>query len=94
MLIDITKPLQRGRSISPISVKKKKIWVAVKYKKLPKFCLCCGKMTHGERGCCVSTPKSVYKAEAEKRYGVWMRAQSFGRVAGGGADRKGYDTGA
>ena len=45
--IDITKPLEQGRSLQ---LERKAIWVSFKYEKLPLFCFNCGRIVHGFNG--------------------------------------------
>lgn len=43
VLLDLTKPLDRGRALT---LNGKTIWVRFKFEKLPPFCYSCGRMIH------------------------------------------------
>ncbi|KAF5449950.1 hypothetical protein F2P56_030343 [Juglans regia] len=64
IVIDLQKPLARGRTIN---VRGEKLWIPVRYEKLPRFCFSCGCLIHGKGGC-------VNKSEGAEQYGVWLRA--------------------
>ena len=49
VLIDITKPLCRGRKVTLEDGTTH--WVSFKYEQLPNFCYWCGKLTHGDKDC-------------------------------------------
>lgn len=63
------KKLERLRSI----------WSIQRYEKLPRFCFQCGRIKHGLTGC----PAMAVKELIDKPYGVWLRADSTFRRAGG-----------
>jgi hypothetical protein len=71
--IDLSKPLTRG---SIIKIQDKEMWIAFKYKKLPRFCFSCGLVLH-EGGTCrdISTRRSQRREEAVE-YGSWLRVAS------------------
>jgi hypothetical protein len=48
ILIDLSKPLARGRMLH---VHKQSLWIAFKYEKLPKLCYQCSKIIHRNEGC-------------------------------------------
>ncbi|XP_059436809.1 uncharacterized protein LOC132169876 [Corylus avellana] len=69
--IDITKPLDRGRALR---LNGKSNWVEFKYEKLPMFCLRCGRIVHGPRGCPVPPPANRSAAKESNKWGVGLRA--------------------
>ncbi|XP_041019827.1 uncharacterized protein LOC121261463 [Juglans microcarpa x Juglans regia] len=64
--IELMKPLARGRTIT---MKGEKLWIPVKYEKLPRFCFECGCLIHGPQGC-------TGKLGEKLQYGVWLRADT------------------
>jgi hypothetical protein len=48
IVLDLTKPLARGRMLH---LENKFIWIPFKYEKIPKFCYSCGVIKHGKTGC-------------------------------------------
>jgi hypothetical protein len=48
ILMDITKPLPRGRKIN---IEGKSSWIHFQYERLPKFCFHCGAIAHSKTGC-------------------------------------------
>lgn len=48
LLLDLKKPLVRGLMVK---IGGKSTWVTCKYERLPKFCLSCGVIQHGNFGC-------------------------------------------
>jgi hypothetical protein len=71
VLIDIQKPLERGRSLT---IAGKAQWVSFKYENLPVFCFNCGRIVHGENGCPVRL-----RPDQKKEWGVWLRADKLRR---------------
>jgi hypothetical protein len=69
ILLDLAKPLPRGRKINIMG---KTEWITFKYERLPKFCFYCGVICHGKTGC---SRKSALRQELPQ-YGAWMRAAS------------------
>jgi hypothetical protein len=71
ILLDLAKPLQRGRRIN---IEGKSYWVSFQYERLPKFCFLCGAICHGKLGC----PKrsSLRQQQETNQYGLWLRAPS------------------
>ena len=49
VMVDITKPLCRGRVISFESGRE--LWVSFKYERLPNLCYWCGYLTYTDRDC-------------------------------------------
>ncbi|XP_042964509.1 uncharacterized protein LOC122298706 [Carya illinoinensis] len=48
IVVDLTKPLAKGRTIC---IKGERLWVSLRYEKLPRMCFVCGCIVHGNRGC-------------------------------------------
>ena len=71
VILDITKPLNRGRALS---LERKSTLVEFKYEKLPLFCLWCGCIGHGSKGCPVPASKRYSTVEETKPWGSWLRA--------------------
>jgi hypothetical protein len=69
VLIDIQKPLERGRSLT---IAGKAHLVSFKYENLPVFCFNCGKIVHGENGCLARL-----RPDQKKEWGVWLRADKL-----------------
>jgi hypothetical protein len=69
ILLDLSKPLSRGRKINIMG---KTEWITFQYERLPRFCFHCGVICHGKTGC---SRKSALRQELPQ-YGVWMRAAS------------------
>jgi hypothetical protein len=70
ILIDLSKPLPRGRKIN---VEGKANWVTFKYERLPRFCFHCGVIWHGKGGC---PKRSSFRQQEMNQYGMWLRAPS------------------
>jgi hypothetical protein len=71
ILIDLSKPLPRGRKINLQGTSR---WITFKYERLPKFCFQCGVIVHGKSGC--SRRSSFRYPEQHQEYGPWLRASS------------------
>lgn len=58
ILLDITKPLVRGRLLK---VQGRSVWIAFQYEKIPKFCFQCGVIRHGTalRDVCSAGPDGL-----------------------------------
>jgi hypothetical protein len=70
VVIDLMKPLDRGRALSLAG---KSSWVEFKYEKLPLFCYRCGCIIHGSNRCPVISNTRLNKEET-KPWGSWLRA--------------------
>jgi hypothetical protein len=55
-VIDLSKPLKRGRALV---LNSKPLWVNFKYEKLPLLCFVYGHIVHGEKGCPVWKSSSL-----------------------------------
>ncbi|XP_042983285.1 uncharacterized protein LOC122312689 [Carya illinoinensis] len=62
--VDLYKPLARCRTIN---VGGDKIWIPIRYEKLPIFCFSCGCIVHDKGGC-------ANKGGGADQYGTWLRA--------------------
>lgn len=62
--VDITKQLRRGIMVPANG---KKMWIMVKYERLPKFCYLCGKIGHVESDCENEEAKQYHS-----EYGEWL----------------------
>ncbi|KAF5454481.1 hypothetical protein F2P56_024141 [Juglans regia] len=72
VLLDLKKPLARGRTITLQGVK---TWIPIKYEKLLCFSMQCGRIIQEEEGC----PVSVSMESSSRQFGSWLRADSGGR---------------
>jgi hypothetical protein len=79
IVLDLSKPLPRGRTIR---VRDTPVWVPFKYEKIPKFCFKCGVVRHGDRGCVVSGGRKTSGGWSENEYGPWLRIPSPNRRQG------------
>lgn len=66
VMIDLSKPLRRGIMIT---LGGKKMWVDIKYERLPNLCYVCGKLGHVELECENEEGKNYMN-----EYGDWLRA--------------------
>ncbi|KAL5758730.1 hypothetical protein ACOSP7_021341 [Xanthoceras sorbifolium] len=71
--VDITKALRRGIRVL-MGDPEEEVVVVLRYERLPNFCYFCGIIGHLVRDCTCNT-KGV--EEAQYRFGVWMRANTF-----------------
>ncbi|KAL5826595.1 hypothetical protein ACOSQ3_018434 [Xanthoceras sorbifolium] len=71
--VDVTKALRRGIRVL-MGDPEEKVVVVLRYERLPNFCYFCGIIGHLVRDCTCNT-KGV--EEAQYRFGVWMRANTF-----------------
>lgn len=72
VLLDLTKPLARGRTIN---ITGEKFWIPLCYEKLPRICFSCGCIVHAG-GTCRGSSNPV---GGDKQFGVWLRAPAEGR---------------
>jgi hypothetical protein len=78
VLLDLKKPLSRGRKLK---INGSPILIHFQYEKLPKFCFQCGAIMHGGTGC--PERHDVRAQNATTQYGPWLRAPSPTRKIGG-----------
>jgi hypothetical protein len=72
ILLDLSKPLPRGRKIN---IEGNASWITFQYERLPKFCFQCGVISHGKMGC--SQRSNLRQQQQEtNQYGPWLRAPS------------------
>jgi hypothetical protein len=81
VVIDLAKPLARGRTIT---IRNKTLWVPFKYEKIPKYCFRCGVVRHGTRGCVRVGSNRANSREVETEFGPWLRVPSPTRRRGMG----------
>lgn len=71
MLIDITKPLQRGILIKP-GGDQESVWICIQYERLTDFYYCCGRIGHVMKDCRDLTLEKGKDAE-NFQFGGWLR---------------------
>jgi hypothetical protein len=81
VVLDLTKPLSRGRTIT---LRNKTMWVPFKYEKIPKYCFKCGVIRHGTRGCVRVGVQKASSRDGEQEFGPWLRVPSPNRRRGMG----------
>lgn len=81
VVLDLTKPLDRGRAITLAG---KSHWVIFKYEKLPSMCFDCGRILHEETGCPIPRKTRWSSQGGTKQWGVWIRADDRRRKTVGG----------
>jgi hypothetical protein len=79
ILIDITKPLERGRALW---LNGKMVWVNFRYEKLPHFCFNCGRIFHSMEQCSERKDSRQEGEEDPKRWGTWLRAEEVRSTQG------------
>lgn len=72
MLIDLSKPLERGRASN---LGGKSHWVIFKYEKMPLFYFHCGCIVHEKFSCPIRKSQRVNGDDGEKDWGIWLRAE-------------------
>lgn len=71
-LLDLYKPLARGRAITLHGLK---YWIPLQYEKIPRFCFKCGRILHVGDACSESDQSS----NDTHQFGTWLRAVTNGR---------------
>jgi hypothetical protein len=84
IILDLSKPIPRGRTIR---VRDKSLWVTFKYEKIPKFCFKYGVVRHGSRGCEVNGGRRTNGGWSKDEYGPWLRVPSPNRRQGASRGR-------
>ena len=74
-LVDISKPLCRGRLITLEDGKTH--WVSFKYERLPNLCYWCGCLSHSDRDCERWIESEGSLKPDEQQFGSWLRAPPF-----------------
>jgi len=80
VVIDLTKPLDRGRALI---MQGKSLWVTFRYEKLPSFCHHCGRIFHGAYVCDKRQGYRLNEDGGGKQWGLWMRAAEYRDRRGG-----------
>ncbi|KAF5471486.1 hypothetical protein F2P56_008274 [Juglans regia] len=88
VLLDLTKPVARGRTLT---VRGNRFWAPFSYEKLPKICFSCGCMVHGVNGCSGGQGNNEemedkWKRESEKKENLETRAGAKEGKNGLGSD--------
>jgi hypothetical protein len=78
--INLFKPLERGRTLF---ISGNSCWVSFKYEKLPVFCLRCGYIIHGPKGCAEGSIRKPFHGEGSNGWGLWLRADDASKRWGG-----------
>jgi hypothetical protein len=81
IVLDLTKPLSRGRRLK---LRDRSIWISFKYEKIPRFCFNCGVIQHGSRGCVRPGGVRLVGEGRESQFGRWLRAGQSGNMFGDG----------
>jgi hypothetical protein len=82
VVIDISKPLERGRALV---LNGNTLWVNFKYEKLPLFCFACGHLVHGDKGCPERRSSNLRSGDDINQWGVWNQAEDPWRRGVGGS---------
>jgi hypothetical protein len=82
IVLDLTKPLSRGRRLK---LRDRSIWITFKYEKIPRFCFNCGVIQHGSRGCVRPGGVRSVGEGRESQFGRWLRAGQSGNRSGEGS---------
>ena len=72
VVVDVTKPLCRGRMITWDQGRDR--WVYFLYKRLPKFCYWCGFLSHDDKECMVWLNSKESLSKEEQQFETWLRA--------------------
>ena len=75
VLIDINKPLNKGRRF--FSSQGKQGWVSFKYERLPNLCYWCGCLSHVDKDCELWIDNEGQLKKEEQAYGSWICAPLF-----------------
>jgi hypothetical protein len=89
IIIDLTKPLDRGRKIN---IRNKSTWVKLKYEKLPNFCYNCGVVRHSRWGCAAKSLKGEGSLSGDTPFGPWLRVPPVFRRWKGGSGSWGKES--
>lgn len=65
--LNLFKAVARGQSLE---VRGEKIWIPIRYEKLPRFCFNCGKMMHD------SICNMGGDMQSKDQYGTWLRVKN------------------
>ncbi|XP_075650154.1 uncharacterized protein At4g02000-like [Castanea sativa] len=75
VVVDITKPLSRGRLVTWECDKEG--WVSYCYERLPNLCYWCGSLTHDDKDYVVWLSSRGSLLTEDQQYGPWLRAPQF-----------------
>uniref|UniRef100_A0A803NFU2 Zinc knuckle CX2CX4HX4C domain-containing protein n=1 Tax=Cannabis sativa TaxID=3483 RepID=A0A803NFU2_CANSA len=76
VMIDITKPLKRGRMIT-LSQVRDQFWVEFRYERLPEYCMECGRIGHPYNKCITFLEKLDNGEEPELEYRPTMKGSAL-----------------
>ena len=89
MIVDVSKPLCRGRKISWDT--ECEGWAAFMYERLPNICYWCGSVFHDDKDCSLSLhSKGTLKLD-DQQFGPWIRAPLFNPAKKCVVEVRGYD---
>jgi len=89
IIIDLTKPLDKGRKIN---IRNKSTSVKFKYEKLPNFCYNCGVVCHSRWGCAAKSLKGEGSLSGDTPFGPWLRVPPVFRRWKGGSGSWGKES--
>ncbi|XP_030922912.1 uncharacterized protein At4g02000-like [Quercus lobata] len=72
VVIDITKPLCRGRRVT--WDQDSDGWVSFKYERLPNLCYWCGSLCHDDKECILWLQSNGTLSVEDQQFGPWIRA--------------------
>jgi hypothetical protein len=85
IVLDLTKPLSRGRRLR---LRDRSLWIPFKYEKIPRFCFNCGVIRHGPRGCTRLGGRRSLGDEEDVQFGKWLRVTPPGYRYGRGRESR------
>jgi hypothetical protein len=83
IVLDLTKPLSRGRQLR---LRDRSLWILFKYEKIPRFCFSCGIIRHGPGGCMNQRGRRALGDAEETQFGKWLSVTPPGYRYGGGGE--------
>lgn len=89
VVVDITKPLCRGRCVT--WDKDSEGWVSFKYKRLPNICYWCGQLCHDDKDCVMWLQSKGTLVADERQFGLWIRAAQYNPSRKTVVEVQGYD---
>ncbi|KAK9985095.1 hypothetical protein SO802_034620 [Lithocarpus litseifolius] len=89
VVIDISKPLCRGRKI--YWDKDNEGWAAFMYERLPNICYWCGSISHDDKDCSLWLRSKGTLTVSEQQFGPWIRAPLFNPAKKSFVEVKGYE---
>ena len=88
MVVDVSKPLCRGRKIY---WDKDEGWAAFMYERLSKICYWCGSVSHDDKDCSLWLRSKGTLTVAEQQFGLWIRAPLYNPAKKSFVEVKGYE---